>query len=175
MLESGAVAAHGQAELWAALHKETVFHFAECERHCLIALALSADDDVAAHLLLKKVKLARIVARPALPRDVVRLDSRVAYRHGRGASGEARLCHPSAIEADGVDVAGLLGAGLIGLAAGQSVLWPGADGRLATLEVLAVENEEPRPEPRRPARVIPFRRSPMRRHDEEPEPPPSAA
>jgi regulator of nucleoside diphosphate kinase len=175
MLESVAVAAHGQAELWAALHKETEFHFAECERHCLIALALSADDDVAAHLLLKKMKLARIVARPALPRGVVRLDSRVAYRHGRAAAGQVRLCHPSAIECGGVDVAGLLGAGLIGLEAGQSVLWPGADGRLATLEVLAVENDERRPEPRRPGRVIPFRKSPARRPEDEPEPPPSAA
>jgi regulator of nucleoside diphosphate kinase len=143
MLESVVLAAHGQAELWAALHKEIPLHFAECERHCLIALALSTNDDVAAHLLLKKVKLARIVARRALPPDVVRLDSRVAYRHGRGVAGRVRLCHPSAIEGEGVDVASLLGAGLVGLETGQSVLWPGADGRLARLEVLAVENGEP--------------------------------
>lgn len=175
MLESVALAAHGQAELWAALHKDASFRLAECERHCLIALALSADDDVAAHLLLKKVKLARIVARRALPSDVARLDSRVAYRHGGEAAGEVRLCHPSAVECEGVDVAGLLGAGLIGLAAGQSVLWPSSDGRLATLEVLAVENEETRPEPRRPARVIPFRKPPAPWPPEDREPPPSAA
>ncbi|GAO38412.1 hypothetical protein SCH01S_15_00370 [Sphingomonas changbaiensis NBRC 104936] len=138
MLESVALAAHGQAELWAALHKDAAFHLAACERHCLIALALSADDDVAAHLLLKKVKLARIVARRALPPDVARLDSRVAYRLGGQQAGEVRLCRPPAVECGGVDVAGLLGAGLIGLAAGQSVLWPGSDGRLATLEVLSV-------------------------------------
>jgi regulator of nucleoside diphosphate kinase len=143
MLESVALAAHGQAELWAALHKETPFHLAQCERHCLIALALSADDDVAAHLLLKKVKLARVVARSTLPPAVVRLDSQVAYRHGGGAAGRVRLCHPSAIGCEGLDVASLLGAGLIGLTAGQAVLWPGRDGRLATLEVLAVENGEP--------------------------------
>lgn len=175
MLESVALAAHGQAELWAALHKDTAFQLAECERHCLVALALSADDDVAAHLLLKKVKLARIVARGALPPDVARLDSRVAYRHGGVAAGQVRLCYPSAIEGEGVDVAGLLGAGLIGLEAGQSVLWPGADGRLAALEVLAVENEESRPEPRRPARVIPFRRPSAPRPLDDREPPPSAA
>ena len=138
MLESVALAAHGQAELWAALHKDTVFHLAECERHCLIAVALSADDEVAAHLLLKKVKLARVVARPALPRDAVRLDSRVAYRHGGGAAGRVRLCHPSGAGRGDVHVATLLGAGLIGLRAGQSVLWPGLVGRLASLEVLSV-------------------------------------
>jgi regulator of nucleoside diphosphate kinase len=137
MLESVVLAAHGQAELWAALHKDAPFHLAECERHCLIALALSAEDDVAAHLLLKKVKLARVMARSALPSAVVRLGSLVAYQHG-GAAGEARLCHPSAIGCEGLDVASLLGAGLIGLEAGQAVFWPGEDGRLATLEVLAV-------------------------------------
>ncbi|HEU4967989.1 hypothetical protein [Sphingomonas sp.] len=140
MLESLSLAAHGQAELWAALHKEAPFRLAECERHCLIALALSADDDVAAHLLLKKVKLARISDRSELPRDVVRLSSRVTYRHGGEAAAQVRLCHPSSIDCEGVDVASLLGAGLVGLESGQSVLWPGADGRLATLEVLAVEN-----------------------------------
>ncbi|MBA2920224.1 hypothetical protein GON01_00800 [Sphingomonas sp. MAH-20] len=142
MLESVALAAHGQAELWAALHKDTPFHLAECERHCLIALALSAEDDVAAHLLLKKVRLARVTDRPGLPPRVARLESRVAYRHGRGAAGQARLCHPSATGCEGLDVTSLLGAGLIGLEAGQAVLWPGDDGRLATLEVLAVENGE---------------------------------
>jgi transcription elongation GreA/GreB family factor len=38
-------------------------------------------------------------------------------------------------------VAGRLGAGLIGLEAGQSVLWPGPAGRLSPLEVLAVASE----------------------------------
>jgi regulator of nucleoside diphosphate kinase len=140
MLESVALAAEGQAELWAALHRDTPFRLAECERHCLVALAVSAEDDVAAHLLLRKVKLARVVARPALSPDVARLESRVAYRHGGGTPATVRLCHPSAIGCEGLDVASLLGAGLIGLESGQAVLWPGDDGRLATLEVLAVEN-----------------------------------
>jgi regulator of nucleoside diphosphate kinase len=175
MLDSVALTVEGQAELWAALHRDTLFRLAECERHCLVALALAADDDIAAHLLLRKMKMARVVAGPALSPDVARLESRVAYRQDGGAPATVRLCHPSAIGCEGLDVASLLGAGLIGLESGQTVLWPGEDGRLATLEVLAVENGEPRPEPRRPARVVPFRRPATPRPVENPEPPPSAA
>lgn len=137
------LAADGRAELWAALHKTTPFHLAECERHCLVSLALSADDDVAAHLLLKKVRLARVVASRSLPASIARLNSRVDYRHGPTAARGVRLCHPSALAecADRASVAGLLGAGLIGMSSGQSVLWPTADGRLEPLDVIQVENE----------------------------------
>ena len=144
MLESlPLLAADGRAELWAALHKTTPFLLAECERHCLVSLALSADDDVAAHLLLKKVKLARMVASWALPRSIVRLNSRVDYRHGAGPARAVRLCHPSALAEPDEDasVAGLLGAGLIGLEEGQAVLWPGRDGRLRSLAIIHVRND----------------------------------
>ena len=143
--ELAPITGHGQVELWAALHSDTPFRLTECERHCLIVVALAADWALAAHLLLSKVRLGAVLDASGLPLGVARLDSLVAYRHGTGGEGEARLCHPSAtVETGGnpASVAGLLGVGLIGLEAGQTVLWPGADGRLKPLEILSVDNGE---------------------------------
>ena len=137
------IVAQGQAELWAVLHKATPFRLAECERHCLIMLALAAEDEVSAHFLLKKVKLARVFSAASLPVTVARMNSRVDYRQDGGPARRVLLRHPPALTTHdgGASVAGRLGAGLIGLEVGQSALWPDPAGRLSPLEILAVESE----------------------------------
>ena len=136
------VVAEGMAELWAALHKATPLMLAESELHYLKALALSHDDEEMSHLLLKKLRLARVACAATLPASVVRLNSYVDYRHGGGEPCFAQLRHPSApdMPAYGLSIASRLGVGLLGLEAGQSVLWPDGEERLTALEVLRVEN-----------------------------------
>ena len=46
------------ADEWASLHRMAGFTVYDCELHYLSATALSAADDLVAHLLLKKLKLA---------------------------------------------------------------------------------------------------------------------
>ena len=50
------------ADEWASLHRTALFTVHECELHYLSTTALSAADDLVAHLLLKKLKLAKKVS-----------------------------------------------------------------------------------------------------------------
>lgn len=126
--------------LWATLHKAAPIAVHDCEVHYLTAMALAADDDRVAHLLLKKLKLAR----RATDEDggIVRMNSYVAFRHGGGEERFCQIVHPSApdMPAYGLAITSLAGAGLIGLSAGQSILWPGEDDCLGELTVVQVEN-----------------------------------
>ena len=62
------------ADEWASLHRQARFAVHDCELHYLSTTALSAADDLVAHMLLKKLKLAKKLGRDsAVP--VVRMNS----------------------------------------------------------------------------------------------------
>ena len=134
--------AESLTDLWAALHKRVPITVYDCEVHYLTAMALAADDDLVAHLLLKKLRIAARAAGDDCDRGLVRMNSYVEFSHGGGGKRFCQLVHPSApdMPAHGIGVTNLAGAGLIGLRSGQAILWPDVDGTLSELSILHVEN-----------------------------------
>jgi len=94
-----------------------------------------------APLLLDEADRATIVAEDARPRSVVRRHSYVEYHDSEGdAVRRVQIVYPheANIAEWRISVLTLIGAGLIGLSEGQSILWPTRDGRQRTLSVLKV-------------------------------------
>ena len=126
---------------WSSLHADADLVISRDEVHYLRTLALSLDDDLVSQLLLKKLRLARILAPADLPAERVRMSSYFELAAEGGARCSHQLVHPSPHSpAYGLSSASLLGAGVIGLRAGQSILWPDESGELKELSVTQVEN-----------------------------------
>jgi regulator of nucleoside diphosphate kinase len=125
------------ARRWAALNQDSPITLDDGEIHYLTAMALAADDDLVAHLLLAKLRIAARAADDGS--RAARLNSLVEYRDG-GVVRLARLMHPTAARAaaHGVSITSLVGAGLIGLGEGQSIAWPDENGTGRHLKVLRV-------------------------------------
>lgn len=127
------------ADQWASMHRTALFAVHECELHYLSTTALSASDDLVAHLLLKKLKLAKKVSNDSAVR-AVRMNSVVEFDEGDDRLQTGRLVHPSApvSPTHGIGISSLLGAGLIGLNEGQSILWPDQAGAFRPLSVIRI-------------------------------------
>ena len=115
----------------------------DSEHGILVGLAMrgARRNPDAARLLLEEADRARLVPEARLPADVVALGSLVTFTDGgTGVARSVRLVLPA--EADisqgRVSILSLVGAGLIGLRAGQSIEWPTQDGRLRRLTVTEV-------------------------------------
>ena len=86
-------------------------------------------------------ELERAQVRAKVPDTVVAMNSTVEFRDdAHGATRTVQLVYPKEadIGANKVSVLSPVGAGLIGLKAGQSIQWPDRDGRLRALRVLKV-------------------------------------
>lgn len=118
----------------------------ETDAERLSALALRHEDanpDVA-ELLLEEIARASIRPDARVPRDVVGMNSIVGFvdeAHGRNRT--VQLVYPT--EADiavgKISILTPVGAGLIGLTAGQTILWPDRDGERRALRILSVERQ----------------------------------
>lgn len=92
-------------------------------------------------MLLQEINRANVCARDKLPTDVVTMASEVEYVDER--SGQARtveLVYPNHADASlgRISIMTPIGAGLIGLPVGSSILWPDRDGRCRKLTVKSV-------------------------------------
>ena len=117
----------------------------EAERLSALALASEAAAPLAAGLLLDEIERARICADDRLPAEVVRMGSRVEFvDEAHGEARTVRLVWPAEADiAEGrVSVMTPVGAGLIGLRPGQSILWPDRGGEQRTLRIVAVTAPE---------------------------------
>lgn len=124
---------------WSQLHSAVPFVINDDEAQCLRAIALNIDEDEIAHLLLRKVALARLLHPSRMPLDVVALGAVVEFSFAGRPLQRQRLTHPHGIRlSENVSVASLLGAGLIGLEAGQCILWPDENGKFHDLRVQSV-------------------------------------
>jgi regulator of nucleoside diphosphate kinase len=115
------------------------------ERAALDALLASPRE---AGFLLEEIDRAQVVADDELGDDVVRLGSQVVFVDGvTGARRQARLVSVPAAEAQTGEVSALtsVGAALVGLAVGQSILWEDRRGARRVLRVLAVGVDRPAP------------------------------
>jgi regulator of nucleoside diphosphate kinase len=105
--------------------------------------ALAMADDLASLLLLKKLKQANRLRRDDPAPDLVEMNSFVEFRFGGGNRRFCRLLHPSVCDASfDLSIDSRLGAGIIGLRAGQELMWPDDEGFLRELRVIAVKNGE---------------------------------
>jgi regulator of nucleoside diphosphate kinase len=132
------------ARRWAILNQASQITLGDGEVHYLTAMALAVDDDLVAHLLLAKL---RIAARAGDADDVnlpaAWMNSLIQYGNG-GETRWGRLVHPTAAPAtaDGISITSLVGAGLIGLREGQSIDGPDADGASRRLKILRVAGRD---------------------------------
>lgn len=115
----------------------------ESEHGILVGLAMSGArrNPEAARLLLEEADRARLVPEARLPANVVALGSHVTFTdEANGTTRSVQIVLPA--EADigkgRISILSLVGAGLIGLRAGQSIDWPVQDGRLRRLTVIEV-------------------------------------
>ena len=127
--------------LWFELHAADRFIICSNELHYLRVLAMTLDDDLTSLLLLKKLKLADRLSATSLPKDVAAFNSFVEFRTPDAPRQSCQLTRRSTQPvARALNVDTRLGVGLLGLVAGQSILWPDDEGILRELHLLRVDN-----------------------------------
>ena len=106
-----------------------------------LALRLEHSNPSLSALILDEIERARLWPSEALPDGVVALGSEVEFfDDSNGTSRKVILVLPQEadIQAGRVSVITPVGAGLIGMAAGQEIDWPCPDGRPRKLRILRV-------------------------------------
>lgn len=120
----------------------------ETDAERLTALALQAEARIpeVAGLLLDELERARIKPDRLVPAGVVGMDSTVEFvDEAHGAPRTVTLVYPGEadIAAGRISVLTHVGAGLIGLSQGQSIVWPDRDGKTRALRVVSVRRAVP--------------------------------
>jgi regulator of nucleoside diphosphate kinase len=118
-------------------------HLVDAEYDLIADLALSMErrSPELSKLLLDEIDRAEIHAPGTLPAEIVSIGSEVEYLDmGTGERRRVRLVMPAEadIEAGRLSILTPVGAGLIGLARGQSIDWPCPSGRPRVLRILEV-------------------------------------
>ena len=113
----------------------------DAERLTDLADKLGAASPAVAGLLLGELERAEVRPDHLVPAHVVGMDAVVEFvDEAHGKSRTVKLVYPGEADiAEGkVSVFTPIGAGLIGLAAGQSILWPDRDGHERRLKIVRV-------------------------------------
>ncbi len=118
-------------------------HMIDTEAEALTDLAIAAEDRVpqVSDLLLNEI--ARATTHPAerIPHNVVTMHATVRFiDEASGKDYSYQLVYPGQadISAGRISILTPIGAGLIGLRDGQSILWPDREGRERKLRIVAV-------------------------------------
>ena len=120
------------------------------------ALRLEAKAPLVAKMLLDEMDRAYVHPADQLPKGVVTLGSTVTFADDDVANERrVRIVLPGEadIESGSLSILSQVGAGLIGLKAGQAINWPCPDGRPRTLHVISVEPPVEEAEPAEIPRV----------------------
>ncbi len=128
-----------------AAHARPPIVLAESEADRLSLLAQQSLPASGAQLLLQEIERADVVPDEQLPCDVVRMHAVVEFvDEGRDQRRTVVLVYPreADIAAGKVSITSPVGAGLIGLSAGQEISWPDRDGRERPLRILRVRAPE---------------------------------
>lgn len=114
---------------------------AEADIIAQLAIQAEARNPAVAALLLEEVDRADLYGPGELPDDVASLGADITYRdEASGITREVRIVLPAHADiAEGrISILTPVGAGLIGLSAGQTIDWPDAEGRTHRLHILSV-------------------------------------
>ena len=106
-----------------------------------LAIQMEQRHPVVSAMLLAEIERAEIHNRASLPPDAVTIGSEVEFvEAATGRSRTVRIVMPvdADIEAGRVSVLTPIGAGVIGLSAGQAIDWPDLEGRERRIEIIAV-------------------------------------
>ena len=126
---------------WARMNEGVTFAIREDQVRYLQTIALSMDDELASLLLLKKLKLADKLKADEPAHDLVGMNSYFEFRFGGGNRQFCRLLHPSVCGTSfDLSIGSRLGAGVVGLRAGDTLLWPDERGSPRELHVIDVKN-----------------------------------
>lgn len=109
-----------------------------------LADAISERDASLADDLFGELERAKVVADGEIAEGVIRMGSRVSFRDDKGIERSVTLVFPpeADFELGKLSILTPVGAALIGLSAGQSILWTARDGQRHELTVLKVSQEE---------------------------------
>lgn len=105
------------------------------------AMRLEATAPKVARMLLDEIDRAEVHSRDELPQDVATLGSAVTFvDESTGVQRRVQIVLPADanMERDALSITSQVGAGLIGLRAGQLIDWPYPDGRPRTLKIVDV-------------------------------------
>lgn len=113
----------------------------------LLALADAAERraPAIAEYLSDELSRAKVVRDENCDPQIVRMGSRVTYQDEvTGKMRTVTLVYPDAADIDRnmISILTPIGAALIGLSPSQSITWPNPDGRVGSLTVVSVTNEE---------------------------------
>ena len=113
----------------------------EADRLASLAELASRGSPEVVRLLLDEIDRAELLPWGDMPTDVVTVHTHVEYRDDESSAiRRIQLVYEADITRGMISVLTLVGAGLIGLSAGQSILWPMQDGRKRSLTVLRVSS-----------------------------------
>ncbi len=123
--------------------KRPPIHMIDTEADTLTDLALARQErsPAVADLLLQEIDRAKIHSSRKIPGDIVTMHSQVEFvDEGSGASRTVELVYPADadISAGRISILTPVGAGLIGMREGQSILWPDRDGQQRRLSIVKV-------------------------------------
>nr|WP_047169548.1 nucleoside diphosphate kinase regulator [Sphingomonas sp. Y57] len=126
--------------------RRPAIHMIDSEAETLANMAVAAEERVpqVSELLLEEIERATLYPAARIPSDVVTMLSHVEFvDEANGTSRTVQLVYPkdADIDAGRVSILTLVGAGLIGLREGQSILWPGRDGHRRLLTITRVSRE----------------------------------
>lgn len=113
----------------------------DSDRLSSLALRVPEPTSPAAKLLLEEIERAEVRPDDKIPADVVRMYSTVEFvdeAHGQARTVELVYPGEADIAAGRISVLTPIGAGLIGLRAGQEIAWPDRDGHVRQLRILKV-------------------------------------
>ncbi|MHA3842406.1 nucleoside diphosphate kinase regulator [Sphingomonas aestuarii] len=122
-------------------------HMIEEEADKLSDLALGIEHRFpqVSELLIRETSRAKLHAANKVPPDVVTMGSSVEFvDEGNGASRTVQLVYPpeADISTGRISILTPVGAGLIGLREGQSILWPDREGQERRLTIIKVTQLE---------------------------------
>jgi len=114
-------------------------------RLSVLASTVAARNPEASDELLAELERARIVADGWVSADTVQMGSTVTFKPDTGDAKTVTLVFPGGadISEGKVSILTPIGTALIGLSAGQSIMWTARDGRRHELTVLAVSQPAP--------------------------------
>ncbi|TCM20376.1 regulator of nucleoside diphosphate kinase [Novosphingobium sp. PhB165] len=130
--------------------RRPAIHLIDDQAETLTNLALAAEHRLpeVAELLLQEIERATLHGSNALPARIVSMNCLVEFVDAAsGSSRTVQLVYPGEADITGnrISILTPVGAGLIGMRQGQSILWPDRDGHDRKLTIVKVISPHARP------------------------------